>query len=140
VLLFSASLFPMWYVSSLYLQQVLGLSPLATGLTFLPMALAIVVGASQAGKLVNRFGVRAVLGSGLVMLAAGLLLFARIGVSGSALGYVMLPGLLTGLGIGSRSSPRPSSPLRGLDRLSRAWLQGSSTPRARPEGAWGWHC
>ena len=100
VLLFSASLFPMWYVSSLYLQQVLGLSPLATGLTFLPMALAIVVGASQAGKLVNRFGVRAVLGSGLVMLAAGLLLFARIGVSGSALGYVMLPGLLTGLGIG----------------------------------------
>ena len=100
VLLFSASLFPMWYVSSLYLQQVLGLSPLATGLTFLPMALAIVAGASQAGKLVGRFGVRAVLGSGLVMLAAGLLLFARIGVSGSALGYVMLPGLLTGLGIG----------------------------------------
>ena len=39
VLLFSASLFPMWFVSSLYLQQVLGLSPLHTGLIFLPMTL-----------------------------------------------------------------------------------------------------
>ncbi len=39
VLLFSASLFPMWFVSSLYLQQVLYLSPLHTGLIFLPMTL-----------------------------------------------------------------------------------------------------
>src|SRR5262249_49551592 len=41
VVLFSAALFPMWYLSSLYLQQVLGLSPLHAGLTFLPMALTI---------------------------------------------------------------------------------------------------
>ena len=69
----------MWYVSSLYLQQVLGLSPLATGFAFLPMALVILLCASQAGKLVGRFGVRAVLGSGLVIMASGMLLFARIG-------------------------------------------------------------
>src|SRR5579875_2021358 len=91
VLLFSASLFPMWYVGSLYLQQVLGLSPLATGLCFLPMALVIFVCASQAGKLVGRFGVRAVLGGGLVLMASGMLLYARIGASGSALGYIVLP-------------------------------------------------
>ena len=100
VLLFSAALFPMWYVSSLYLQQVLGLSPVVTGLAFFPMALAIMLSASQAGKLVGRFGVRPVMGSGLVMMAAGMLLFARIGASGSALGYVVLPGLLTAIGIG----------------------------------------
>ena len=58
VLLFSAALFPMWYVSSLYLQQVLGLSPISTGLTFLPMALTIFVTARVAGRLVGRFGVR----------------------------------------------------------------------------------
>jgi MFS family permease len=46
VLLFSASLFPMWFVSSLYLQQVLGLSPLDTGLIFLPMTLMIVPASS----------------------------------------------------------------------------------------------
>ncbi|HXW78678.1 MAG TPA: MFS transporter, partial [Acidimicrobiales bacterium] len=100
VLLFSAALFPMWYVSSLYLQQVLGLSPLVTGFTFLPMALVIMLCASQAGKLVSRFGVRAVLGSGLVIMASGMLLFARIGSSGSALNYVVLPGVLTAAGIG----------------------------------------
>ena len=61
VLLFSAALFPMWYLSSLYLQQVLGLSPLHAGLCFLPMALTIMVVARSAGKLVSRFGVRAVL-------------------------------------------------------------------------------
>jgi len=100
VLLFSAALFPMWFVSSLYLQQVLGLSPLRTGLTFLPMAVMIGVVASRAGGLVSRFGVRSVLGGGLAMMAGGMLLFARIGASGSAIGYVMIPGLLTAAGIG----------------------------------------
>ena len=99
VLLFSASLFPMWYVSSLYLQQVLGLSPLSTGLAFLPMTLVIMLVASRAGKLVGRFGVRTVMGSGLVLMSAGMLLFARIGPSGSAWGYIVLPGVLTTAGI-----------------------------------------
>ena len=71
VLLFSAALFPMWYLSSLYLQQVLGLSPLHAGLTFLPMALTIMFVARSAGKLVSRFGVRAVLSGGLMMMTAG---------------------------------------------------------------------
>lgn len=100
VLLFSAALFPMWYVSSLYLQQVLGLSPLDAGLAFFPMALMIMLTASQAGWLVGRFGVRPVLGGGLIMLTAGLLLLARIGDSGSAAGFVILPGLLVAAGIG----------------------------------------
>jgi EmrB/QacA subfamily drug resistance transporter len=99
VLLFSAALFPMWFVSSLYLQQVLGLSPLHTGLIFLPMTLMIMLVASRAGRLVSQFGVRTVLGGGLLMLTAGLLLFTRIGSSGSPIVYVMIPGLLTAAGI-----------------------------------------
>ncbi|HLI14520.1 MAG TPA: MFS transporter [Acidimicrobiales bacterium] len=100
VALFSAALFPMWYVSSLYLQQVLGLSPLAAGLAFLPMALVIMLAARGAGSLVGRFGVRAVLSGGLAMMCGGMLLLARIEPSGSALGYVVLPGVLTAAGIG----------------------------------------
>jgi EmrB/QacA subfamily drug resistance transporter len=99
VLLFSASLFPMWFVSSLYLQQVLGLSPLHTGLIFLPMTLTIMLVASRAGRLVSRFGVRPVLGGGLIMLTAGMLLLARVGASGSGVVYVMIPGLLAAAGI-----------------------------------------
>lgn len=100
VVLFSAALFPMWYVSSLYLQQVLGLSPLETGLTFLPMALTIMLSASRAGPLVSRFGMRAVLTSGLVLMTAGMLLFTRIRPEGSPVMAVILPGVLTALGIG----------------------------------------
>src|SRR5205823_3980656 len=105
VLLFSAALFPMWFVSSLYLQQVLGLSPLKAGLTFLPMALTIMVVARSAGRLVSRFGVRSVLGSGLIMMTVGLLLFTKIASSGSAVVYVMIPGLLTAAGIGMSIVP-----------------------------------
>ena len=100
VLLFSAAIFPMWYMGSLYLQQVLALTPLATGLVFLPMALTIFVCASRAGKLAGRAGVRPVLGCGLLAMAAGMALFARIADGGSAIQYIMVPGILTAIGIG----------------------------------------
>lgn len=100
VFVFSAALFPMWFVSSLYLQEVLGLSPLDAGLAFFPMAFTIMITARQAGKLVGLFGVRAVLTSGLILLATGLLLFARIGPTGSSLGFIVLPGILAAIGIG----------------------------------------
>jgi EmrB/QacA subfamily drug resistance transporter len=113
VLLFSAALFPMWFVSSLYMQQVLGLSPLHTGLVFLPMTLTIMLVASRAGRLVSRFGVRPVLGGGLIMLAGGLLLFTRIGSSGSAIVYVMIPGLLAAAGIAMSIVPSTIAATQG---------------------------
>ncbi|HEX8714847.1 MAG TPA: MFS transporter, partial [Solirubrobacteraceae bacterium] len=113
VLLFSAALFPMWFVSSLYMQQVLGLSPLHTGLIFLPMTLTIMLIASRAGKLVSRFGVRPVLGGGLLMLTAGLLLFTRIGSSGSAIVYVVIPGVLTAAGIAMSIVPSTIAATQG---------------------------
>jgi EmrB/QacA subfamily drug resistance transporter len=113
VLLFSAALFPMWFVSSLYLQQVLGLSPLHTGLVFLPMTLTIMLVASRAGRLVSHFGVRSVLGAGLIMLAGGLLLLSRIGSSGSPIVYVMIPGLLTAAGIAMSIVPSTIAATQG---------------------------
>ncbi len=113
VLLFSAALFPMWFVGSLYLQQVLGLSPLHTGLIFLPMTLTIMLVASRAGKLVSRFGVRPVLGGGLIMMTGGLLLFTRIGSSGSPIVYVMIPGILTAAGIAMSIVPSTIAATQG---------------------------
>jgi EmrB/QacA subfamily drug resistance transporter len=113
VILFSAALFPMWFLSSLYLQQVLGLSPLHAGLCFLPMALTIMFVARSAGKLVSRFGVRAVLGGGLVMMTFGLLLFTKIAASGSPILYVVLPGVLTAAGIGMSIVPSTIAATQG---------------------------
>jgi EmrB/QacA subfamily drug resistance transporter len=113
VLLFSASLFPMWFVSSLYLQQVLGLSPLDTGLIFLPMTLMIMAVASRTGRLVSHFGVRPVLGGGLVMLTGGMLLLAKVGSSGSGVVYIMIPGLLTAAGIAMSIVPSTIAATQG---------------------------
>jgi EmrB/QacA subfamily drug resistance transporter len=113
VLLFSASLFPMWFVSSLYLQQVLGLSPLHTGLIFLPMTLTIMAVASRAGKLVGQFGVKAVLGGGLILLTGGMLLLTRIGAGGSPIVYIMIPGLLTAAGIAMSIVPSTIAATQG---------------------------
>jgi len=113
VLLFSASLFPMWFVSSLYLQQVLYLSPLDTGLIFLPMTLVIMLVASRTGKLVSHFGVRPVLGGGLVMLTGGMLLLAKVGSSGSPVVYIMIPGLLTAAGIAMSIVPSTIAATQG---------------------------
>jgi EmrB/QacA subfamily drug resistance transporter len=100
VLLFSAALFPMWYLTSLYLQEVLRMSPLGAGVTFLPMALTIMACASRAGSLVARVGVRPVLGTGLILMAAGMALFTVIiSVNGNPVD-VLLPGLLVSSGIG----------------------------------------
>jgi EmrB/QacA subfamily drug resistance transporter len=113
VLLFSAALFPMWIISSLYLQQVLGLSPLHTGLIFLPMTVVIAIVAPRAGKLVGQFGVRPVLGSGLIMLTAGMVLLTRIGPSGSGIVYIMIPGLLTAAGIAMAIVPSTIAATQG---------------------------
>ncbi|MBV8999408.1 MAG: MFS transporter, partial [Solirubrobacterales bacterium] len=124
VVLFSAALFPMWYLSSLYLQQVLGLSPLHAGLTFLPMALTIMFVARSAGKLVSRFGVRAVLGSGLLMMTAGMLLFTKIAASGSAVVYVILPGVLTAAGIGMSIVPSTIAATQGAKQGQQGLASG----------------
>jgi EmrB/QacA subfamily drug resistance transporter len=113
VLLFSAALFPMWFVTSLYMQQVLGISPFHTGLNFLPMTLAILLIAPRAGKLVGRFGVRAVLGSGLTMMTVGLLLFTQIKSSGTPLVWVVIPGVLTTAGIAMSIVPSTIAATQG---------------------------
>ena len=113
VLLFSATIFPMWILSSLYLQQVLGLSPFHTGLIFLPMTIVIGLVAARSGKLVSQFGVRPVLGSGLIMLTAGMYLLSRIGPSGSGVVYIMIPGLLTAAGIAMSIVPSTIAATQG---------------------------
>jgi EmrB/QacA subfamily drug resistance transporter len=124
VVLFSAALFPMWYLSSLYLQQVLGLSPLKAGLTFLPMALTIMFVARSAGKLVTRFGVRAVLGGGLTMMTVGLLLFTKIASSGSAIVYVIVPGVLVAAGIGMAIVPSTIAATQGAKQGQQGLASG----------------
>jgi EmrB/QacA subfamily drug resistance transporter len=96
-----AGMFGLFFLGALYLQRVLGFSPLEVGLGFLPVSIAI--GALSIGfsaRLSLRFGPRAVLLTGLVLIAAGLALFSRAPVDGQYLSDVLPALVLLGVGGG----------------------------------------
>ncbi len=100
VLLVGAAVFGMWFFLSLYLQQVLGYSPIRAGLSFLPMTVCIIAGSTLASRAVTRIGAKPMLVAGMVSLAIGLALFTGIAAGGSYLGDVLAPSLLVAIGIG----------------------------------------
>ena len=100
VLLVGGATFGMWFFVSLYLQQVLGYSPIRAGLAFLPMTLCIVIGSTVASRAVIRVGAKPLLLAGMVSLTLGLLLFTQISPHGTYLSDVLAPSLLVAIGIG----------------------------------------
>jgi EmrB/QacA subfamily drug resistance transporter len=100
VILMYAALFSMFFFITLYLQQVLGDDALQAGFSFLPMTLSVFSGSSLAPRLVARFGVRPVVTTGMVLAAAGLLLFTGVHPGGSYFTLVLPGAVLSGLGMG----------------------------------------
>jgi EmrB/QacA subfamily drug resistance transporter len=104
--LWAAAMFAWFFLSALYLQLVLGYSPLQVGLAFLPgnvIMAAFSLGLSA--KIVMRFGIRPPLGVGLGLAAIGLLLFARAPVGGSFVADVLPSMVLLGVGAGMAFNP-----------------------------------
>jgi EmrB/QacA subfamily drug resistance transporter len=96
----AGSIFGLFFLSSVYLQNVLGTSPLLTGLAFIPLAVAAGIGAHASGHVIGRHGVRTPLASAFAIAAAGFGLLARVGENGTYLRDV-LPGMLVaGFGLG----------------------------------------
>src|SRR5215211_278021 len=104
--LWAAAMFAWFFLSALYLQFVLGYSPLEIGLAFLPANL--IMGAFSLGlsaKLVMRFGVRPTLVAGMTLVALGLALFARAPVDGSFVTDVLPSMVVLGIGVGTALNP-----------------------------------
>jgi EmrB/QacA subfamily drug resistance transporter len=98
MLLTTMALFPMWFLLTLYTQQVLGYTPLEAGLAQLPIALLIVVSAAPAQQLVTRIGPRVPFAAGLIMVAGGLLWFSQVSADGTFLADILGPSVLAGVG------------------------------------------
>ena len=98
--LLGASLFSMFFFISLYMQQVLGYSPIHAGLSYLPLALTIIVAAGLGGQLVTRFGFKPILAAGMLFVAAGLVWFSRVSVTGGFTADILGPSLLAAMGLG----------------------------------------
>jgi EmrB/QacA subfamily drug resistance transporter len=98
----SGLLLATYFLSSLYLQRVLGYTALDTGLVFLPAALLTIVGSHLGAHAISRLGPRPVVAAGFTLAAAGALLLSRLPADASVL-VDLLPGLLlatAGLGAG----------------------------------------
>jgi EmrB/QacA subfamily drug resistance transporter len=104
--LWAAAMFAWFFISALYLQLVLGYSPLKVGLAFLPANL--IMGACSvavSARLIMRFGIKRPLAAGLLVAATGLALFARAPVDGSYLVDVLPSMILLGFGAGIAFNP-----------------------------------
>jgi EmrB/QacA subfamily drug resistance transporter len=104
--LWAAAMFAWFFISALYMQRVLGYSPLQVGLAFLPSNL--IMGTFSLGlsaKLVLRYGFRIPLATGLLLAAVALALFARAPVHGQFFADVLPAMLLLGIGAGMAFNP-----------------------------------
>jgi EmrB/QacA subfamily drug resistance transporter len=96
----AGSIFGLFFLCSVYLQNVLGTSPLMTGLAFIPLALSAGIGAHAAGHIVANHGVRMPLASAFAISTIGMGLLAHVAENGTYIANV-LPGMLVaGFGLG----------------------------------------
>lgn len=138
VMLFAASgMFAMFFFASLYMQNILELSPLETGLAFLPITAGIMVGAGTAQSLIRRAGVRTVALAGLAIATVGMALMTSLPVDGS---YVsdLLPGLLLiAAGVGLIFVPITLIATGGLDPEDAGLASGIFNTSQQVGGALG---
>jgi MFS family permease len=127
----------MFLMLTLYMQQVLGYSPLKTGIAYLAVAGTAILWSAVAAQLVTRAGVKPVLVAGMVALTAGVLYFTQVSVGGSYLGD-LLPGfLLIGFGLGFSFVPISIAALAGVQPAEAGLASGLINTSQQIGGALG---
>jgi EmrB/QacA subfamily drug resistance transporter len=109
-----ASLFSMFFFISLYMQQVLGYSAIKAGLSYLPLAVGIIVSAGIASQLTTRIGFKPVLATGMGLIAAGLIWFSQVSVGGGYVTDILGPSLLAAVGLGFAFVPQTIAAVAGV--------------------------
>jgi EmrB/QacA subfamily drug resistance transporter len=131
------ALFAMFLMLTLYAQQVLGYSPLKTGVAYLATAGTAIIWSGVAAQLVNRVGVKPVLVTGMTLLTAGLLWFTQVSVGGSY-AFDLLPGfLLIAIGMGFSFVPISIAALAGVDDAEAGLASGLINTSQQIGGALG---
>jgi EmrB/QacA subfamily drug resistance transporter len=124
-ILWAAGMFAWFFLSALYLQLILGYSPLRVGLAFLPTNLIMAAfSLGLSAKLVMRYGVRIPLGIGLSLAGLGLVAFARAPVDGSYVTDVMPSMILLGFGAGMSFNPLLLAAMNDVDPAESGLASG----------------
>jgi EmrB/QacA subfamily drug resistance transporter len=136
-LLTGGSLFSMFFFISLYMQQVLGYDAIKAGLSYLPLAVSIIVAAGVASQLVTRVGFKPVLAAGMALIAAGLFWFSRISPHGSFLADILGPSLLAAVGLGFAFVPVTIAAVAGVRDRDQGLASGMINTSQQVGGALG---
>jgi EmrB/QacA subfamily drug resistance transporter len=115
MIVIGAVMFSLFFFLSQFAQDVLGYSPLRTGLAFLPMPLALIVGTQISSRLVGRVGARTLLAIAPAISAVGLFLLSRLHDNSSYLLHLGLPGAIVTFGVGVCFVPITLSATTGVD-------------------------
>jgi EmrB/QacA subfamily drug resistance transporter len=119
----SFALLAMFFFLALYMQDILGFSPLQAGVRFLPTTLLVIVSAPIAGRLTDRIGSRRPMTVGLLLTGVALLLATRIEV-GSGYGRVFPALVLMGLGLGLTMAPMSTAAMNAVDTTKAGVASG----------------
>ncbi len=137
LLLVAGGLFALFFFSSLYVQRILGFSPIEAGLAFLPVTAGILIGSVTAQMGVKRFGAYANTLVGMVIAAVGLFLLASVPVDGSYWSD-LLPGLvLMAFGMGNTFVPITLIATSGVDARDAGLASGIFNTSQQVGGALG---
>ena len=136
-LILGTAMFGMFLMLTLYMQQVLGYSPLRTGVGYLAVAGTAIFWSALAAQLVTRIGVKPVLVVGMTALTAGLVYFTQVSVGGSYLAD-LLPGfLLISVGLGFSFVPISIAALAGVEPSEAGLASGLINTSQQIGGALG---
>jgi EmrB/QacA subfamily drug resistance transporter len=136
-LLVGASLFSMFFFISLYMQQVLGYSAIRAGLSYLPLAVTIILSAGIASQLVTRVGYKPVLLTGMAFIAGGLVWFGQVSVGGSYVSDILGPSLLAAVGLGLSFVPVTIAAVAGVPGREAGLASGLINTSQQVGGALG---
>ena len=126
------SMFAMFFFLALYLQNILGYSPIEAGARFLPMTVVIIVMGPISGRLADRIGPRPLLVTGLVAVA-GTLFWQSFLTAHSSYSFLLPPFILMGLAIGLVMSPMSTAAMNSVDR-SKAGVASGTLSMSRMVG------
>ena len=127
----------LFFFSSLFMQQVLGYSPLRTGLAYVPIAAIVAVGAGIASNAIARVPARALLAGGLLLVTSGLVLMALVPAGASYPGRILPPFLMIGLGMGLSFVPLQIAAQAGVPAERAGLAAGLITTSQEAGGALG---
>jgi EmrB/QacA subfamily drug resistance transporter len=132
-----ASLFSMFFFISLYMQNVLGFSAIEAGLSYLPLAVSIILAAGIASQLVTKVGFKPVLAAGMLLIAGGLFWFGQISAGGSFAADVLGPSLLAAVGLGFSFVPQTIAAVSGVGERDAGLASGLINTSQQVGGALG---